>query len=272
MTAKALASTPGPQPPVPADIRNVVLVGHSGAGKTTLFEHLLAATTPDYRARPVLDERSVQLSVASVTHEGVVLNLIDTPGYPDFVGELRAGLRAADAALFVVSASDGVDGATTLLWQECAAVGMPRAVAVTKLDKERADFEDTVAVCQRVFGEGVMAFYLPLHGDDEAIIGNLGLLSQQIYDYSSGRRVVHPAEDEHRDLIESNRSDLIEAIIQESEDDTLLDRYLGGEEIDVEVLTSDLLTAVSRGRLFPVIPVSAGSGVGIDELWNELGL
>ncbi|MEP7191962.1 MAG: elongation factor G-like protein EF-G2 [Actinomycetota bacterium] len=270
MTAKALASRPGPQASAPTEIRNVVLVGHSGAGKTTLFEYLLAATTPDYRAKPVLDERSVQLAVASVSHEGVVLNLIDTPGYADFVGELRAGLRAADAALFVVSAAEGVDGATMLLWEECAAVGMPRAVAVTKLDKERADFEETVAICRRVFGEGVMAIYLPLLSDDEAIIGNLGLLSQQIYDYSSGRRVIQPAQDEHRDLIEGSRADLIEAIIQESEDDTLLDRYLGGEEIDVKVLTSDLLTAVSRGRLFPVIPVSTETGVGTDELLQLL--
>jgi elongation factor G len=270
MTAKALISTPGPQANVPSDIRNVVLVGHSGAGKTTLFEHLIAATTRDYRAKPVLDERSVQLAVASVAHDGVVLNLIDTPGYPDFVGELRAGLRAADAALFVVSAADGVDGATMLLWQECATIGMPRAVAVTKLEAGRADFEDTVAICQRVFGEGVRAIYLPLHGDDEVIIGNLGLLSQQIYDYSSGRRVVHAAEAEHRELIEGNRADLLEAIIQESEDDTLLDRYLGGEEMDIDVVTSDLLTAVSAGRLFPVIPVSTETGVGTYELLHLL--
>jgi elongation factor G len=270
MTAKTLVSTPGPQANVPNDIRNVVLVGHSGAGKTTLYEHLIAATTRDYRAKPVLDERSVQLAVASVAHDGVVINLIDTPGYPDFVGELRAGLRAADAALFVVSAADGVDGATMLLWQECAAIGMPRAVVVTKLDAGRADFEDTVAICQRVFGEGVRAIYLPLHGDDEAIIGNLGLLSQQIYDYSSGHRVVHGAESHHRELIEGNRTDLLEAIIQESEDDTLLDRYLGGQEIDTDALTSDLLTAVSRARLYPVIPVSAETGVGIYEVLHLL--
>ena len=270
MTAKAFASTPGPQAHAPGEIRNVVLVGHSGAGKTTLFEHLIAATTRDYRAKPVLDERSVQLTVASLSYEGVVLNLIDTPGYPDFVGELRAGLRAADAALFVVSAADGVDGATMLLWEECATIGMPRAVAVTKLDAVRADFEDTVAICQRVFGEGVKAVYLPLHGDDEAIVGNLGLLSQQIYDYSSGFRVKHASEAEHRELIEGNRSDLIEAIIQESEDDTLLDRYLGGEEIDVDVLTKDLQTAVSRGRLYPVIPVSTETGVGMYELLQLL--
>ena len=270
MSAKASASTPAPQASAPTDIRNVVLVGHSGAGKTTLFEHLIAATTPDYRARPVVGERSVQLAVASLSHEGVVLNLIDTPGYPDFVGELRAGLRAADAALFVISAADGVDGATMLLWEECAAIGMPRAVAVTKLDAGRADFEDTVAICQRVFGEGVMALYLPLHGDDEAIIGNLGLLSQQIYDYSSGQRVAHAADDRHRELIEGHRSDLIEAIIQESEDDTLLDRYLGGEEVDLDVMEADLLTAVSRGRFHPVIPVSTETGVGTLELLHLL--
>jgi len=270
MTAKAFASTAGPRANAPGEIRNVVLVGHSGAGKTTLFEHLIAATTPGYRAKPVLDERSVQLSVACVSHEGVVLNLIDTPGYPDFVGELRAGLRAADAALFVISAADGVDGATMLLWEECAAIGMPRAVAVTKLDAGRADFEDTVAICQRVFGEGVMALYLPLHGDDEAIIGNLGLLSRQIYDCSAGQPVIHAAEARHRDLIEGNRSDLIEAIIQESEDDTLLDRYLGGEEIGLDVLTTDLLTAVSRGRFYPVIPVSTETGVGTVELLQLL--
>jgi elongation factor G len=270
MSAKTSASTPVPQATDPAEIRNVVLVGHSGAGKTTLFEHLIAATTPEYRPKPVLGERSVQLAVASVSHEAVVLNLIDTPGYPDFVGELRAGLRAADAALFVISAADGVDGATMLLWEECAAIGMPRAVAVTKLDAGRADFEDTVAICRRVFGEGVMALYLPLHGDDEAIIGNVALLSQQIYDYSSGQRVTRAAEDRHRELIEGNRSDLIEAIIQESEDDSLLDRYLGGEEIDLDVVEADLLTAVSRGRFHPVIPVSTETGVGTVELLHLL--
>src|SRR5450756_1265129 len=222
MGTKTSATASVQQATTPGEIRNVVLVGHSGGGKTTLFEHLVAATTPGYRAKPTLDERSVQLAVASVAHEGVTLNLIDTPGYPDFVGELRAGLRAADAALFVISAADGIDGATMLLWEECAAIGMPRAVAVTKLDAGRADFEDTVAICQRVFGEGVMALYLPLHGDDEAIVGNLGLLTQRIYDYSSGEPVGRAADSEHRELIEGHRSDLIEAIIQESEDDTLL--------------------------------------------------
>ena len=96
----------------------------------------------------------VSLALAPFEHEGVKINLLDTPGYADFVGDLRAGLRAADAALFVVSAVDGVDGTTRLLWEECAAVGMPRAVVITKLDAPRADFDETVAVCQRGLRRG----------------------------------------------------------------------------------------------------------------------
>jgi len=265
MSVKAASSAPVPAATRPEEIRNVVLVGHSGAGKTTLFEHLIAATTQDYRVKNSSDDRSVQLTVASVSTDGAVVNLIDTPGYPDFVGELRAGLRVADAALFVVSASDGIDGATQLLWQECAAVGMPRAIAVSKLDVARADFDRTLSLCQSVFGEGVMPLYLPCRAGD-AITGNLGLLSQQLHDHSGETREVRDADPEHAGVIETHRPALIEAIIQESEDDTLLDRYLGGEEVELDVVVADLLTAVSRGAFFPLVPVSTDSGVGLQEL------
>src|SRR5258706_15844764 len=171
----------GPAPVVnePGRVRNVVFVGHSGAGKTTLVEALLAATgtvgragsvtdgttVSDYDPAAVRQQRSVSLACAPVLHDGVKVNLLDTPGYADFVGELRAGLRAADAALFVVSAVDGMDAATAVLWEECAAVGMPRAVAVTRLDHPRADFDETLAVCQQAFGDNVLPLYLPMLGD-----------------------------------------------------------------------------------------------------------
>ena len=110
----------------------------------------------------------MSLALAPLEHAGIKVNLLDTPGYADFVGDLRAGLRAADAALFVVSAVDGLDGATRMLWEECAAVSMPRAVVITKLDKDRADFDEAVAMCQRVFGEGVLPLYLPMAAEDRA--------------------------------------------------------------------------------------------------------
>src|SRR5215207_5273307 len=116
--AKDTAAAPAPRPA--EKVRNVALVGHAGSGKTTLAEALLVATGE---------------------HDGHRITLLDTPGSPDFVGELRAGLRAADAALFVVSAVNGVDATTVQLWEECAAVGMPRAVVITQLDRARADVD-----------------------------------------------------------------------------------------------------------------------------------
>ena len=263
-----------------AAIRNVVLVGHTGAGKTTLVETLLASAGAIGRAGRVEDGttvcdfeeiehrlgRSVSLAAAPIEVDGVKINLLDAPGYADFAGDLRAGLRAADAALFVVSATDGVDGSTQLLWEECAAVGLPRAVVVTRLDAARADFDDLTLICQRVFGDGVLPLYLPLLDDEEQVAGVIGLLSQQIYDYSDGERTVVAADPEHLELIEPARNALIEGIIAESEDETLMDRYLGGEEIDVKVLIDDLETAVARGHFYPVLPVSALTGVGTREL------
>lgn len=165
----------------PASVRNVVLVGHSGSGKTTLVEALALTTGAVNRAGRVEDggcvsdyddmehrqQRSVQLSLVPVEWDGIKINLLDTPGYADFVGELRAGLRAADAALFVVSASDGVDGATRMVWEECAAVGMPRAIVITHLEAARADFEEMTRTCAEAFGgddpDAVLPLYLPLH-------------------------------------------------------------------------------------------------------------
>ncbi|MEN3305683.1 MAG: elongation factor [Micromonosporaceae bacterium] len=278
----------GPAPVVnePGRVRNVVFVGHSGAGKTTLVEALLAATgtvsragsvtdgttVSDYDPAAVRQQRSVSLACAPVLHNGIKVNLLDTPGYADFVGELRAGLRAADAALFVVSAVDGVDAATAALWEECAAVNMPRAVAVTRLDHQRADFDETVAVCQRAFGDNVLPLYLPLHGDDgESVVGLIGLISQRVFDYSGGQQgAVREPDPEHLDAIGEPRNQLLEGIIAESEDESLMDRYLGGEEIESEVIIEDLEKAVARGSFYPVIPVCAETRLGLDALLEVL--
>ncbi|MEV1013546.1 MULTISPECIES: elongation factor G-like protein EF-G2 [unclassified Micromonospora] len=270
----------------PARVRNVALVGHSGAGKTTLVEALLAATGTIGRAGSVVDgttvgdhdpaavrqQRSVSLSCAPLLHDGIKVNLLDTPGYADFVGELRAGLRAADAALFVVSAAGGMDAATVALWEECAAVDMPRAVAVTRLDAPRADFDETVALCQRVFGDNVMPLYLPMLGDDGVSTeGLLGLITCRVFDYTAGLPAdVRDPDPEHQRAIDESRDELIEGIIAESEDETLMDRYLDGEEISTEVLVDDLEKAVARGHFYPAVPVCAETGVGLDALLEVL--
>jgi elongation factor G len=273
---------PAPTAEEPTGIRNIVLVGHAGSGKTTLVEAVLAATGTiarpgsvtegntigDHDPAAIKQQRSVALACAPIAHEGVKVNMLDTPGYADFVGELRAGLRAADAALFVVCAADGMDATTAALWQECADVGMPRAVAITRLDHPRADFDETLAECKRVFGEGVQPLYLPMLGDDgESVTGLIGLISQRIYDYTEGHPPSSREPDaEHLPIIEESRNELIEAIIAESEDETLMERYLAGEEIDHAVLIEDLEKAVARGHFYPVVPVCAQTGVGLDSL------
>ncbi|WP_141576388.1 elongation factor G-like protein EF-G2 [Actinomadura sp. WMMA1423] len=254
-------------------VRNVALVGHSGAGKTTLVEALLAATGTLQRAGKVEDgttvsdfdeiemrqQRSVNLALAPLKHGDVKVNLIDTPGYADFVGDLRAGLRAADAALFVISAVDGIDGLTRMIWDECAAVRMPRAVVITKVDQQRGDYDDVVMTCQDAFGEGVAPLYFPAQGDD-GLKGLIGLLSQRCLDYSTGRRTECDPDPRYLDQISEQRASLIEGIIQESEDETLMDRYLSGEEIDVKALIEDLETAVARGSFYPVLATSVPHG------------
>ena len=246
----------------PDRIRNVVLVGPAGSGKTTLTETLLAASGAIPRAGSVRDGttvtdfeesehthgRTVSLAVAPLVHAGTKVNLIDTPGYADFVGELRAGLRAADCALFVVAANEGVDDGTRALWRECAAVGMPRVVVITKLDQARADYDGVLRQAQASFGDKLLPLYVPVRSGAE-VTGLTGLLAPGPEAEETGLR-----------------GELIEAVIEESEDETLMDRYLGGEEIDEEVLVADLERAVARASFHPVVPVCSMTGVGCVEL------
>ncbi|HZB21821.1 MAG TPA: elongation factor G-like protein EF-G2 [Blastococcus sp.] len=260
--AKDTGTAPAPRPA--ARVRNVALVGHAGAGKTTLAEALLVATGALPRAGRIEDgttaldteevevrqQRSVSLGVATIEHADHRITLLDTPGSPDFVGELRAGLRAADAALFVVSAVNGVDAATVQLWEECAAVGMPRAVVVTQLDRARADVDDAVRLCQLLLGEGVYPVHLVDRGPDGSVRGLVNLLEPD-------------ADAPEADRL---RSELIEGIIGESEDEALMERYLAGDQLVQADLIADLETAVTRAHFHPVLCAAPLTGVGIPDL------
>jgi elongation factor G len=264
----------------PDSVRNVVLVGHSGSGKTTLTEALLAytgtiqrpgrveegTTVSDFDEVEIRQQRSVNLTLAPVVHAGVKVNLLDTPGYADFTGDLRAGLRAADAALFTVSAAEGVDGLTRMLWEECAAIGMPRAVVITKIDHQRGDFDQAVQACRDAFGDAVAPLYLPVGNGQDGVRGLIGLLSEHFFDYSGGSRTERDPEPADADRVAQARSALIEAIIQESEDETLMDRYLADEVIDAKILIEDLEKAVARGSFYPVLAAAATQGIGLAEI------
>jgi elongation factor G len=280
-SAAGQASGRAPSADQPGNVRNVVLVGHSGTGKTTLVEALLGytgtvqrpgriedgSTVSDFDEVEIRQQRSVNLTLAPIVVDGITVNLLDTPGYADFTGDLRAGLRAADSALFVVSATDGVDGVTQMLWEECAAVGMPRAVVITKIDHQRADFDAALNACRAAFGDAVAPLYLPVPSSSGAgVSGLIGLLSQKLYDYSGGSRAEGSPSDSDAERVEEMRGELIEGIITESEDETLMDRYLSGEGIDPAVLIEDLEKAVSRGSFYPVLAAASPAGIGMAEL------
>ncbi|MFC9861833.1 MULTISPECIES: elongation factor G-like protein EF-G2 [unclassified Streptomyces] len=281
----------------PSSLRNVVLVGPSGSGKTTLVEALAltagavnragrvedGATVSDYDETEQRRRRSVQLSLVPVEWNGCKINLLDTPGYADFVGELRAGLRAADAALFVVSAAqeaEAVAATTRAVWEECALVGMARAIVVTHLDTARTSFDEMTRVCAEIFGgddpDAVLPLYLPVQGPEgpdghAPLTGLTGLLTQRVLDYSSGERKEIPPPDDRREGLLAARDRLIEGIIAESEDETLMDRYLDGGDISTRTLLDDLERAVARGTFHPVLtaaPAAEGArqGIGTVEL------
>ena len=268
---------------LPTDrIRNVVLLGQSGAGKTTLAEALLVmagAVTRGGRVddgTSVLDtepesvKRRMSLSLAIAPLEWTAgdgrrckINLIDCPGYPDFVGEADTALGVADLAVFVVSAVDGVEVHTELLWRRAAATGVARLIFVNKEDKERADFHGVVEQLRGAFGAGVSALELPL-GEAGALHGIADLISGQAFEYRSGGR--RPAEmpdelaaEEHR-LAEALREEIV------SGDDEQLERYLGGEVPSASELERTLADEVMDCRQFPVLLGSAQTGVGIDRL------
>ncbi|MDQ1727776.1 MAG: elongation factor [Frankiaceae bacterium] len=270
----------------PFRIRNVAVIGQSGAGKTTLIEALLSAsgtvsrqgrvedgnTVCDFEDAELRLGRSVSLALAPLVIDGVKVNLIDTPGFPDFIGEVRAAIRAADGALFVVSAVDGLE-ASQPLWDECAQAGLPVAVVLTKLDSPRADFADVVAQSRTVLGDGALPAYLPIQAAGSAQgapSGLLGLLTMTAYDYAGDVCTPRPADDAEIARCQEARNTFIEGVIAESEDETLMDRYLEGEPLDTEMLITDLERAVARGRFFPLVPAVPTTGLGIDQVLELL--
>lgn len=244
----------------PSQLRNVVLVGPSSSGKSTIFDQLQFGPVK----KQGRDDRdaTVGLSIAAIAFsDELVLNLIDTPGHPDFVGEVRAGLRAADAALFVVSAADGIDEPTRLLWEECRVVDMPRAVVVSKLEQTRADWEATVGMCQRILGDA-QPVCLPVLEEDR-LTGVLDLVEPG---FSGPDGETRDLTEDEQTLVEEARAGLLESVIEGSEDEELMEVYLEGGEIDLDPLLDDVRAAVRTARFFPIIPVHTPTGVGVRQL------
>jgi elongation factor G len=263
-------------------IRNVALVGHHGAGKTTLAEALLASTGAisrqgsiergstvcDFEPEEISRQLSVSLAVAPISVDGVKVNLLDAPGYADFASEALAALSSADLAVIVVSATDGVQAQTEDAWRLAATLGLPRIVVINKLDRERSDFESTLADVRDRFGAGVAPVELPI-GREQTFRGVIDLFDDTatLYDIGSSgptAGTVGPIPDELVDEEHTVHEQLIEGIVVG--DDDLMARYLEGESIGRDELEAAMASGVAAGSVFPVLCCSGLTGVGVDRL------
>jgi elongation factor G len=261
-----------------AKIRNVALVGHGGSGKTTLVEALLArsgamprigrvedgSTVSDTEPEEQKRRISLSLAVIPVEWEGHKINVLDTPGYADFMGEVEAALSVADFAVFVVSAVDGVEVQTEAIWKRCIVLGVPRMVFINKEDKERADYRRVLEELRARFGSGFALLELPL-GEESSFHGVADVLSDQAFEYETdGRHHTEPLPSELEEEEHRVHDELVEEIV--SGDDEQLERYLSGEVPSVEELERTLAHEVLEAKEFPVVVGSALTGVGVDRL------
>jgi elongation factor G len=261
----------------PAKVRNVALVGHGGAGKTTLAEALLfcsgaitrqgrvedGTTTTDFDPEEVKRRISVSLALAPFEHDGHKINLLDCPGYGDFVSDVHAALRAADLAILVISAVEGVEVQAEIAWKMAEELGLPRMIFINKLDRERASFERTLDELRDRFGAGVAPLELPI-GEEAAFRGVADLLTDKAYLYDGGSVTEAEIPDDMEALEHQVHDNLVEGIVVA--DDDLMERYLEGDTITPRELEDTLAHGVASASVFPVVCGSATRLIGIDRL------
>jgi len=253
-------------------IRTVALVGHAQSGKTTLTEALLyktgakdrmgrvedGTTTTDYTPEAKLHRTTVRTGVAPLRHRGHRIFLLDAPGYGDFVGEIRGALEAADAALVAVSAENGVQVGTERAWTVAERLGLPRMVVVTKLDKG-GDYYALLSDLRSTLGH-ILPIDLPLY-EGGRWVGLMDVFHGKAYRYQNGEEVEVPIPEGEQKRVQSFRQEVLEAIVET--DESLLEKYLEGEEVTGEALEKAFHEAVRRGLLYPVALASGVTGIGV---------
>jgi elongation factor G len=263
-------------------IRNVALISHVGAGKTSLIDAALydsgavtrqgrvddGTSVADYDPDELKRGMSLNVKVLPVEWKSHKINFIDTPGYADFVGEVKAGLRVADAALVVVTAEKGVEVGTELTWQYADECKLPRIVLVNKLDRENTSFDQALESLRAQFGVKVVPLQIPI-GEQASFRGVVDLVSQKAYTFVGGNKVQTlsvPAD--LQDTISTYREQLIESAVES--DDEIMEKFLEGEELSDEEILSVVKKGTSSGQLIPVLCGSAGKNIGVQTLLDAI--
>ena len=261
----------------PEKIRNVALVGHGGAGKTTLAEALLLEagaisrqgriedgnTVSDHEPEETKRQISVALSLLAFEYQDHKINLLDVPGYADFFPEVQAAFSVADLAVFVVSAVDGVEVQTVAAWRLAEELKLPRLIFVNKIDRERASWQRTLDELRNAFGQAVVPLELPL-GEESQFHGVADLLTDTAIVYDSGHAEKTELPPEIAEVEHQAHDSLVEGIVVGDEE--LMEHYLEGEEPSFDELERTLAHEVADCLAFPVIVGSAAKDIAVDRL------
>ena len=261
------------------DIRNVVLIGHGGTGKTTLAEAMLFAsgainrlgrveegtTTSDFDPDEIKRTISINLALLPCEWENKKINVVDAPGYADFTGEMKAAIHATDAAVVLVDASAGVEVGTEHCWAFADEASLPRAVLIDRMDRENADFAQALSQVQSFFGKKCVALQIPV-GAQSSFSGVVDVLAMKAYSGEKGTEGAVP--DSLSDQAARYREQLVEAVAET--DDELLTKYLDGTELTAEELTRGLRTGIASGAVVPVLVAAAAKNIGTAQLLDVL--
>ena len=269
------------KPTTPDKIRNVALISHGGAGKTSLAEAMLfdagaiqrlgsvdaGTAILDWDADEQKRKQSINLAIGSLDHDDVRITLVDTPGYADFQSDVIEALAAADAAVVVIDASAGVEVGTDEVWRLADARKLPRFVFINKMDRENANYDAVLDQLKAAFGPKIAPVYLPI-GSAEAFRGYIDVIEQHATVYESGQPKEIPIPDELEGIEHSRRDALVEAAAEAS--DELMEKYLEGEELSDAEIEAALHKGTREGSVVPVFVGSAVKNIGIRELTSMI--
>jgi elongation factor G len=261
----------------PEHIRNVAVAGHGGVGKTSLVEAMLfvtgaidrlgrvddGTTTTDFDPEEIRRKHTINASLAPVEWDGVKINLIDTPGYPDFVGEVVGALRVCEGVVVVVDARAGVEVQTEYVWARAADRDLPRLVVVNRLDRENASFDEAVEALRRRFGARVVPVQVPV-GTEAALSGVVDLLTMKAHVLQDGKEIVEDVPAALREAAQAARDRLMEVAAES--DDALVETYLEAGALSDDELARGVLVGVRTGRVVPVLAAAAGRLVGVRQV------
>lgn len=263
-------------------IRNIALISHGGAGKTSLIDAALydsgavtrqgkvdeGSSIADFEPDELKRRMSLHTKVLPVEWKNTKINLIDTPGYADFIGEVKAGLRVADAALVVVTAEKGVEVGTELTWQYADERNLPRVVLVNKLDRENTSFERALDSLRQQFGNKVVPLQIPI-GEQADFKGVIDLVTQKAYTFEGGNKTQEiPIPANLQDSVNTFREQMIESAVES--DDEIMEKFLEGETLSDDEILSVVKTGTRSGLLVPVLCGSALKNIGVQTLLDAL--